>query len=105
MKINLKHPAEHATVLALLDRIAEAVGTTSIDLLRTAARDVVRRYARHSSLREDLDQVFRSYQPEILQAMRTAKEVSRYKRETREYDELAPFVSRDVDVLGDRKEF
>ena len=84
-----KTVAEHAAVLALLDRIAEAEGTTSTDLLRIAARDVVRQYAGHGSLRGDLDKVFQSYQPKLLRTVRSAKEVSRYKREAREYDKLA----------------
>jgi hypothetical protein len=84
-----KTVAEHAAVLALLDRIAEAEGTTSTELLRTAARDVVRQYTQHGSLWEDLGQIFQSYQPKLSQANFTAKEVSRYKRDTREYDDLA----------------
>lgn len=84
-----KTVAEHAAVLALLDRIAEAEGTTSTELLRSAAREVVRQYAGRESFREDLDSVFQSYQPKLLQTMQSAKDLSRYKRETREYDELA----------------
>ncbi|MGJ8640495.1 MAG: hypothetical protein ACSHYA_13995 [Opitutaceae bacterium] len=84
-----KTVAEHAAVLALLDRIAEVEGTTSTELLRSAAREVVRQYAGRESFREDLESVFQSYQPQLLETMQSAKDLSRYKRETREYDELA----------------
>ena len=44
-----KAVAEHAAVLAILDRIAEREETTSTELIRDAARKVVRKHARSKS--------------------------------------------------------
>jgi|GEM_PF-2335974 len=58
-----KTVAENAAVLALLDHIAEVEGTTSTDLLRSAARDIVRQYVERDTLRKDMERIFQSYQP------------------------------------------
>jgi len=84
-----KTVAEHAAVLALLDRIAEAESTTSTELLRSAARDVVRRHVGKKTVSTELQDIFRAYAPELPRAVSSAKEVSHYKREAREYDDLA----------------
>ena len=81
--------AEHAAVLALLDCIAEALGTTSTELLRIAARDVVKQYAADGLHKKGLGKVFQAYEPKLSRTAKSAKEISRYKRESREYDALA----------------
>ncbi|MBC8190613.1 MAG: GIY-YIG nuclease family protein [Puniceicoccaceae bacterium] len=84
-----KAVAEHAAVLAILDRIAEREGTTSTDLIRDAARKVVRKHARSKSSAESLRQVLEIDAPKPHLRARSPKELARFKKECREFDELA----------------
>jgi hypothetical protein len=80
-----KTVAEHAAVLAMLDRIAAKEHTTSTELLRKAARDTVRRYEHKAELAD----VLSAYAPKLPNCRSSSKELARFKRECREYDALA----------------
>ena len=77
--------AEHAVVLAMLEHIAEVQITTSTELLRDAAREVVRGY----KFKDELTKVLSAYEPQLPKRGSSSKELARYKRECREYDDLA----------------
>jgi len=83
-----KTVAEHAAVLAMLEQIARREGTTSTELLREAARDIIRKRAKDEAASEKLRHVLDAYVPKPPRQARSAKELSRYKKESREFDEL-----------------
>lgn len=80
--------AEHVAVLAMLEQIAAREGTTSTELIREAARGIVRKNAQNSASSENLRNVLSAYIPKPPSRIRRAKELSRYKKECREFDEL-----------------
>jgi hypothetical protein len=84
-----KTVAEHAAVLALLEHIAASEGTTSTELLRKAAREVIRRHSENPHTQSDLRKVLRSYEPKLPQRTSAQKALTRFKRDSREFDELA----------------
>lgn len=83
-----KTVAEHAAVLAMLEQIARRGGTTSTELLREAARDIIRKQAKDKAVSEDLRHVLGAYAPKPLRRARSANELARFKKESREFDEL-----------------
>ena len=91
-----KTVAEHAAVLAMLERIAEREGTTSTDLIRDAARKVVREHVRNKASSESLRQILEVYAPVPPSRARSPKQLSRYKKECREFDELAMDLGLDA---------
>lgn len=83
-----KTVAEHAAVLAMLEQIAVREGTTSTELMREAVREIIRRHAQKNTSSEDLREVLNTYAPKPPVRVRSAKELSRFKIESREFDEL-----------------
>lgn len=83
-----KSVAEHAAVLALLERIAASESTTSTDLLRKAAREIIRHHAEDPDTQRDLRQVLHAYEPKLPQRASTRKALARFKRDSREFDAL-----------------
>jgi hypothetical protein len=83
-----KTVAEHAAVLVMLEQIARRKGTTSTELLREAARDIIRKQAKDEAVSEDLRHVLAAYAPKPPRRARSAKELSRFKKESREFDGL-----------------
>lgn len=83
-----KTVAEHAAVLALLDRIATEEHTTSTALLRRAARSLVRSYAGNPKIQDELRRLLESYKPELPLRAKNPKVLSRFKQASREYDAL-----------------
>lgn len=84
-----KTVADHAAVLALLESIAEAEGLSSTDLLRQATRSLVREHVEDSAIAAQLRAVFESYRPQPEPNFRSPAALKRFKRQQREYDNLA----------------
>lgn len=84
-----KTVADHVAVLALLESIAEAEGLSSTDLLRRAARSVVREHMEDSVHAMRLREIFESYCPQPESSFRSPAALKRFKRQQREYDQLA----------------
>ena len=80
--------AEHAAVLAALECVAAAEGTTSTDLLRRATRELLRSRSGDQNLREMLRKVMQSHAPKAPKRFQSAAQLSRYKERLREYDTL-----------------
>ncbi|MGC6424428.1 MAG: hypothetical protein ACON4O_05505 [Lentimonas sp.] len=83
-----KTVADHSAVLAALERIAVLEGTSSTELIRAAARRVVRERLGDVRMREELQAVFRAQLPKPSRKFKTPAQVARYKRKLREYDAL-----------------
>ncbi|WP_269522501.1 hypothetical protein [Coraliomargarita parva] len=83
-----KTVADHRAVLAALERIAALEGTSSTELIRAAARRVVRERLSDAGMREELQAVFRAELPKPSRQFKTPAQVARYKRKLREYDAL-----------------
>jgi hypothetical protein len=84
-----KTVAEHAAVLAVLEQIAQREGTTSTELMREAVREIIRKHAQRNTSSEDLREVLNAYAPKPPVRTRKVKELSRFKKESREFDALA----------------
>lgn len=84
-----KTVAEHAAVLAMLELIAEKEGTTSTDLIREAARNVIRRHTQAKGGVGELVETFEAFAPRLPTRICKPKDLARFKMECREYDELA----------------
>lgn len=84
-----KTVAEHAAVLAMLDLIAEKELTTSTELIREAARSVIRRYTQVTGGVGELVEAFETFAPKLPADICKPKDLARFKIECREYDELA----------------
>lgn len=84
-----KTVAEHAAVLAMLEHVAKASGITSTDLIRDAARDVIRRRAVETDLAIDLYQLWQDHTPQPPKAPQSPTRLARYKQALRAHDTLA----------------
>lgn len=80
--------AEHESVLAALRELAREDGVTVAELFREAARDLVARRARDHSVAHRLRQVVMAHAPAPPKVFKSAAQVSRFKRDQREFDEL-----------------
>ena len=103
--------AEHAAVLAALATIARREGTTVMDLLRTAARHVVRQRAAVPAHAQALRAVVWQMAPQMPSRFKTATQLARFKRAQREFDlvlldlqlaDPAEVQARNSIVRGDR---
>src|SRR4051812_29374284 len=80
--------AEHAAVLAALTTIAEREDTTVMDLLRSAARQVVRERAAVPAHAAVLRSVVWQMAPQMPLRFKTPAQLSRFKRAQREFDQV-----------------
>ncbi len=80
--------AEHAGVLAALSQIAELEKTTVMDLLREAAREIVRKRAQHPAQAEKLRAAVWMSAPRPPKQFKTAAQLARFKRAQREFDQV-----------------
>lgn len=80
--------AEHAAVLAALATIAEREDTTVMDLLRSAARQVVRERAAMPAHAAALRSVVWQMAPQLPPRFKTPAQLSRFKRAQREFDQV-----------------
>ena len=80
--------AEHRAVLAALAEIARREGTTSMALLRQAARDTVKSRAADPARARWLRTVVMGFSPEPPKAFATAAQLARFKRAQREFDQV-----------------
>lgn len=79
--------AEHEAVLAVLAEIARREDTTVMALLRQAARGLVRARSGNPALAEALRRVAWQKAPRMPARFKTAAQVSRFKRQQREFDQ------------------
>jgi len=84
-----KTVAEHSAVLEMLELVAEKESKTSSELLREAARSIIRRHARSRDSMVDLLKAFEAFAPRLPADVREPRDLARYKMECREYDLLA----------------
>jgi len=80
--------AEHAAVLAALTMIAEREDTTVMDLLRSAARQVVRERAALPTHAKALRSVVLLMAPQMPSRFKTRAQLARFKRAQREFDQV-----------------
>lgn len=80
--------AEHAGVLAALAQIAKRERTTVMDLLREAAREVVRKRAQDPDHAEQLRAAVWNTAPRPPKQFKTAAQLARFKRAQREFDQV-----------------
>jgi hypothetical protein len=80
--------AEHRAVLATIETIARRENRTVVDVLREAIRELIKRRANDPSLAELLRSEVWKLAPRIPANIRTPAQVSRFKREQREFDQV-----------------
>lgn len=80
--------AEHAAVLAALRAIAEREEATVMDLLRTAARQMVRDRAALPAHAEAVRSVVWQMAPKMPRRFKTPAQLARFKRAQREFDQV-----------------
>lgn len=80
--------AEHAAVLDAMAAIARLENTTVMDLLRTAARELVRKRSASPKQRESLRDAVRQSEPAMPASFATAAQLARFKRAQREFDQV-----------------
>jgi hypothetical protein len=80
--------AEHASVVDALRYIARQEGTTVMDLLRSAAREVVRQRAATPQHADSLRELIWQAAPRMPARFKTPAQLSRFKRAQREFDRL-----------------
>lgn len=83
-----KSLAEHEAVLAALSEIARVEGISVMSLMRRAIREIIRKYADDSSLEERLRLTVMSFAPKPRKRFATRAQLSRFKRQQREFDKL-----------------
>ncbi len=81
-----KTVAEHSAVLAALGVIAEFSGVTVTDLVRAGMRETIRSWVGEHPLADSLNQAVRECAPKSPDTFTTPAQVSRFKRELREFD-------------------
>jgi hypothetical protein len=80
--------AEHGAVLATIKTIALCENRTVVDVLREAIRDLIKRRAEDPAIAELLRSKVWNLAPRIPAKIRTPAQVSRFKREQREFDQV-----------------
>ena len=80
--------AEHAAVLAALATIAMREERSVMDLLRSAARQVVRQRATTPQHSAALQSVVWQHAPRMPARFKTSAQLSRFKRAQREFDQV-----------------
>lgn len=80
--------AEHASVLDALQFVAGQKGTTVMDLLRSAARQVVREHAATPQYADSLRELIWRSAPQMPARFKTPAQLSRFKRAQREFDRV-----------------
>lgn len=80
--------AEHEAVLAVLSELAREDGVTVADLFREGAREMIARRAQDETVAQRLHKVVLAHAPGPPENFKTSAQVSRFKREQRQFDEL-----------------
>lgn len=80
--------AEHKAVLALLSELAREDGVTVADLFRQGAREMIARRAQDEKVARRLREVVLAHAPTPPENFESSAQVSRFKREQRQFDEL-----------------
>ena len=80
--------AEHTAVLAALATIAKREETTVMDLLRQAARELVRQRAAMPRHANSVRNVVWQLAPQMPEKFKTAAQLARFKRAQREFDQV-----------------
>ena len=80
--------AEHRAVLAAIDTVARSENRTAVDVVREAIRELVKRRAEDPLRAELLRTEVWNLAPRFPSKLRTRAQVSRFKREQREFDQV-----------------
>ncbi len=80
--------AEHRAVLAAIETVARSESRTVVDVLREAIRELVKRRVEDPLLAELLRSEVWNHAPQFSPKTRTRAQVSRFKREQREFDQV-----------------
>lgn len=80
--------AEHEAVLAVLSELAREDGVTVADLFRQGVREMIARRAQDEKVARRLHKVVLAHAPTPPENFETSAQVSRFKREQRQFDEL-----------------
>jgi hypothetical protein len=80
--------AEHRAVLETIETIARRENRTVVDVLREAIRGFIKRRAEDPSLADLLRSTVWNLAPRISANIRTPAQLSRFKREQREFDQV-----------------
>jgi hypothetical protein len=80
--------AEHEAVLAALAAIARSEDTTVMELLRQAARELVKKKAADPIQKKNLRQLVLQKSPLMPKRFKTAAQVARFKRAQRDFDQV-----------------
>ena len=75
-------------MLATVEMISSRENRTVVDVLREAIRELIKRRAEDPSLAELLRSEVWKLAPRVPPKMRTSAQVSRFKREQREFDQV-----------------
>jgi hypothetical protein len=80
--------SEHMAVLTALAAISRRENTTVVALVREAIRELVKKRAAEPAQKEMLHSAVWKVAPRTFAHMRTRAQVSRFKREQREFDQI-----------------
>jgi predicted RNA-binding Zn ribbon-like protein len=83
-----KSMAEHKAVIALLEEIASEERVSAMSLMRQAIRRLVRERIAESARPEDFKSAAMEFCPTVPAKVRTARDLSRFKKEQREFDQV-----------------
>ena len=83
-----KSLAEHEMVLFALEEIAREEKTSTMDLMRQAIRELIRKHTNDYSQKSKLQAAIMRFSPQIPQDFSTPSQLSRFKRQQREFDKI-----------------
>lgn len=85
---NRKSMTEHKAVLAMLERIAQIEGTTTMALIREAVREAVKKRIKDSSRKNWMWPLVMRFAPSPPNKFLSPAHLSRFKRNQREFDQM-----------------
>lgn len=83
-----KSLAEHEAVLKALEEVARMEGSSSMAVMREAIRDTIRKHTSDRQQFNRLRKVVMSCAPKPERQFSSAKQLSRFKRSQREFDQI-----------------
>lgn len=83
-----KSLTEHEAVLFILEKLAQQAETTSMNLMRQAVRELIKKRTKNSLNKKELLSSIMKFAPIIEQGISTPSQLSRFKRRQREFDKV-----------------
>ena len=83
-----KSLADHEAILFILEELAQQAGTTSMNLMRQAVRELIKARTKNSLNKKELLSSIMKFAPKIEQEISTPSQLSRFKRRQREFDKV-----------------